>query len=621
MFRFDIAGAQIDGARDYQEDAFLITRVGESADSRGAALLIVADGMGGHAAGNVASNMAVQTFNKLLTSRYPTDDLTRIMREGVRQANLSITETVRETAALKGMGCTMVAALVEESALRWISVGDSHLYLARDGELKKLNADHSYGGFLDRMAAAGKPVEPEPGFSRNMLMSALTGEDISEIDCPEFALELQAGDRIVVASDGLDTLSARKVLELLGTSSAARECCEGLLKAVQEAGLPRQDNTTAVVVYIDEPREAKPVEEKTEAAPAEPSMNLASRGKVTASPSEETGADPVPRRSPLILAALVGALVLGGAAWWLTHKPAPKPALGPAELVTEPAPKKTPAVAAPEVPKAADVAPPAPPPKAREPEPEPPVPVMNLQRLVDTIPGGKAPEVVLLPGGTFQMGSPESSAEFDERPRHSVKLRAFAIGVREVTVADYQKFVAATGRRPPRRNGGDAPNAPVTFVSWADAVAYTQWLSTVSGKRYRLPSEAEWEYAARGGVEKPYWWGLEVGDKRAHCMVCASGFDLRKPAAVGQFPPNPYGLHDTAGNVEEWVADCYVDSYRNAPVDGSAVEKTDCRQRVVRGGAFSSGPRGLRTAARNKFNPAGSNDSLGFRVVREISGS
>ena len=599
MFRFDIAGAQIDGARDYQEDAFLISRVGESADSRGAALLIVADGMGGHAAGNVASNMAVQTFNKVITARYPSEDLSRTLREAVRQANLSITETVRETVALKGMGCTLVAALIDDTMLRWISVGDSHLYLARDGELKKLNADHSYGGFLDRMAAAGKPVEPEPGFSRNMLMSALTGEDIAEIDCPEFGLEVQAGDRIVVASDGLDTLSARKVLELLATSATARECSDALLKAVQEAGLPRQDNTTSVVVFVDEPREVKVAEEDAEAPPAEPSLNLGRRAGLQADGEDAENAA-AGRRARLLRFALAGAAVLAAVGWWLfQQQTAPLPANTSPEkpaVASEPVPEPTPKMTA----------------------PEPPPPTFKLPRLTDPLPGGKGPEMVVLPGGVFQMGSPDSAAEFDERPRHAVTLRPFAIGATEVTVGDYRLFLAATGHKPPRRIDGEPANSPVAFVTWQDAVAYTEWLSSVTGKRYRLPSEAEWEYAARGSLDRPYWWGADLGEKHAHCMVCNSGFDLRKAAPVAQFPANPYGLHDTAGNLEEWVADCYKDSYKDAAADGKPFDRAGCRQRVVRGGAFSSGPRGLRAMTRSKFNPRSSNDSLGFRVVREV---
>ena len=255
MLTFDISGAQIDGARDYQEDAFLITHFGDS-NSEGGSLVIVADGMGGHAAGNVASNMAVQTFNKHITSNFPSEDLSEVLRESVQQANNSISETVRETAALKGMGCTLVAAVLDEKFIRWVSVGDSHLYLIRNHEVKKKNVDHSYGGFLDRMAAEGTPVEPEAGFSRNMLMSTLTGEDIAEIDCPETPLELQAGDRIIVASDGLDTLSQGKVLSFATEAATPKECVDALLQGVEEAKMPRQDNTTVVIIDVGEKEEA-----------------------------------------------------------------------------------------------------------------------------------------------------------------------------------------------------------------------------------------------------------------------------------------------------------------------------------------------------------------------------
>ena len=136
MLIFEISGAQIYCARDYQEDAFLITHLGDS-DSEGGSLVIVADGMGGHAAGNVASNMAVQTFNKHVTSNFPNENLAEVLRESVKQANGSISETVRETAALKGMGCTLVAAVMENKSIRWVSVGDNHLYLIRKARTNK----------------------------------------------------------------------------------------------------------------------------------------------------------------------------------------------------------------------------------------------------------------------------------------------------------------------------------------------------------------------------------------------------------------------------------------------------------------------------------------------------
>ncbi|MEQ8660709.1 MAG: serine/threonine-protein phosphatase, partial [Gammaproteobacteria bacterium] len=247
---YDIAGSQIDGARDYQEDAFLITHLGDSEADTAGSMVIVADGMGGHAAGNVASNMAVQTFNRHLSKNYPSSDLASVLYDAVLQANGSITATVAETAALKGMGCTLVACVLERSQLRWVSVGDSHLYLLRDGTLRKMNADHSYGGFLDRMAAAGTPVEAEAGFSRNMLMSALTGDDIAEIDCPPEPLTLAGGDRVILASDGLDTLPAQDIIDIASHAPTAKNCVDALLHGVTDADAPRQDNTTIVVIDV-----------------------------------------------------------------------------------------------------------------------------------------------------------------------------------------------------------------------------------------------------------------------------------------------------------------------------------------------------------------------------------
>ena len=143
---FELAGSQIDGARDYQEDAFLITHLTD-ANGKPSALVVIADGMGGHAAGNVASNMAVQAFNKHVSANYPTDNIAEVLEQAVIKANGSIKETVTETPALAGMGCTMVAAILEEGKMWWASVGDSHCYLVRERDLIKKNADHSLWRF------------------------------------------------------------------------------------------------------------------------------------------------------------------------------------------------------------------------------------------------------------------------------------------------------------------------------------------------------------------------------------------------------------------------------------------------------------------------------------------
>ena len=327
-FTFDISGSQINGARDYQEDAYLITHLSDD-NGEGASLVIVADGMGGHAAGNVASNMAVQTFNKYLTGNFPGEKLYEVLRNATLAANQSITETVTETPALRGMGCTLVAALLKDRHLYWVSVGDSHLYLLRKKQLVKKNANHSYGGFLDRMAAAGKPVEAEAGFSRNMLMSALTGDEIADIDCPETPLELEAGDRIVISSDGLDSINTAKIVSFAENAKNAKEYATALLKGVEDAAIPRQDNTTVVVIDVNS-KEAKaapaaaPAKVAIEPEKTQPSINIAAP-KAT----PRSYAPPAKESSKLgVIASVVAAvLLLGGGGYFFLEggKPVSRP--------------------------------------------------------------------------------------------------------------------------------------------------------------------------------------------------------------------------------------------------------------------------------------------------------
>ena len=156
-------------------------------------------------------------------------------------------------------------------------------------------------------------------------------------------------------------------------------------------------------------------------------------------------------------------------------------------------------------------------------------------------------------------------------------------------------------------------------VSWEDAVAYVRWLSGQTGERYRLPSEAEWEYAARAGSVTAYSWGNEIGRNRANCHGCGSQWDDRQTAPVGSFGPNGWGLHDMHGNVLEWVQDCWNGSYGGAPSDGSAWERGDCSQRVLRGGSRGIDPGYLRSANRARFTTTVRSHFIGFRVARTIT--
>ena len=234
--------------------------------------------------------------------------------------------------------------------------------------------------------------------------------------------------------------------------------------------------------------------------------------------------------------------------------------------------------------------------------------------------GGVGPLMLPIPAGQFEMGS--AGARVEERPRRSVSVAAFALGKFEVTLAQYQQFARDTGRTMPRLDthdpAHDPENTPVSLVSWNDAYAYSVWLSRQSGQRYRLPSEAEWEYAASGGTRSAYWWGQDPGEDRAHCVDCGTGLDPRRPTQVGRFAANAFGLHDTAGNVAEWVHECWHPDYRNAPSDASVWEGGDCSLRVVRGGGFDSPSQAIRPRARVGVPANQPRDSVGFRVARDL---
>lgn len=230
--------------------------------------------------------------------------------------------------------------------------------------------------------------------------------------------------------------------------------------------------------------------------------------------------------------------------------------------------------------------------------------------------GGHGPTLSMLPGGAFRMGQ-NTLAGGDTGPEREVQVAAFGIGIQEVTFEQYDRFARAAGRRLPDDFGWGRGDRPVVGVSWSDAQAYVDWLSRQTGQRYRLPSEAEWELAARGGGRGSYWWGFGLEPGRAVCFDCGSPFDNRSTAPVGSFPPSAYGLYDTAGNVMEWVADCYRPSYEGAPADGQARQDGDCRLRVARGGAFNKPSASMRAYARTKLDPDTRLNNLGFRVARD----
>jgi formylglycine-generating enzyme required for sulfatase activity len=224
--------------------------------------------------------------------------------------------------------------------------------------------------------------------------------------------------------------------------------------------------------------------------------------------------------------------------------------------------------------------------------------------------------MVVVPAGEFKMGSGETVYE---KPVHNVTIaKAFAIGRREITFEEWDVCFASGGckYRPDDRGWGRG-NRPVINVSWDDAQAFVAWLTQKTGKAYRLPSEAEWEYAARAGTESQFWWGRTLVTGNANCEDCAAS-PTRAPLPSQSFRPNGFGLFDVAGNAAEWVEDCWNESYRGAPTNGAPWTTGQCRQRVLRGGSFASKASFVRSAARFRYDQDVRYYANGFRVARDL---
>jgi formylglycine-generating enzyme required for sulfatase activity len=266
-------------------------------------------------------------------------------------------------------------------------------------------------------------------------------------------------------------------------------------------------------------------------------------------------------------------------------------------------------------------------------------------------------------GGSFRMGDTIGDGDDDEKPVHDVSVKAFKLGRYEVTRGQFKRFVTATGYRTDAdrdegtksgcamvesahkidyhvgqswRDPGfeQTDDHPVVCVSWNDAQAYILWLNQQSGQRFRLPTEAEWEYAARGSSSSRFQWGMNA---KQGCQF-ANGADLTrwppdsgKPAdmrmdcndhflytaPVGSFQPNDFGLFDMSGNAGEWTQDCYHPNYTGAPADGHAWERSPCMRRVTRGGSWNTGPARLRVAARGLNGNSGRSVYIGFRLAAD----
>jgi formylglycine-generating enzyme required for sulfatase activity/class 3 adenylate cyclase len=304
------------------------------------------------------------------------------------------------------------------------------------------------------------------------------------------------------------------------------------------------------------------------------------------------------RENTLIFLLSITLLVIAsGVLWYLLTQPArineqaATPTVSPS---ASPIPQPSPREAATQTPQPS-------PSLALSPSPSAPAPERSATPV-------REPELIAIRGGSFAMGSNDDPTE---RPVHQVTIKPFSIGKYPVTVQEWNECAAA------KACGFTAigkDDAPVSNVSWTDAQQYTAYLAQATKKPYRLPSEAEWEYAARGGTQTKYWWGDKLQQGMAGCKDCGD-LAAEQPAKVGSFRPNPFGLHDMGGGVDQWVEDCWHKTYQGAPGDGSAWSGGDCSAHVLRSGSWKNDSRYVRPSNRDGYDTNVRYPTHGFRVA------
>jgi formylglycine-generating enzyme required for sulfatase activity/class 3 adenylate cyclase len=318
------------------------------------------------------------------------------------------------------------------------------------------------------------------------------------------------------------------------------------------------------------------------------------------------------KRRENILIALLSIVLLAvasGALWYMLWQPHAKvgdqaPVSPEIPKVQPPPTAKQAAPALPQpAPSVAPVTPVTPAAKQATPQPQPAPPATA------PAPAVREPEMKAIRGGSFTMGSND---DVTEKPTHQVTIKPFAISEYPISVRDWNDCAAAkacafvaTGKE----------DAPITNVSWSDAKKFVAWLAEATHKAYRLPSEAEWEYAARGGTQTKYWWGDQLQSGMANCKNCTDVIAPEQPLKVGSFKPNPFGLYDMGGGVDQWVEDCWHKNYQGAPADGSAWTEGDCVSHVIRSGSWKNDAQYVRPSNRDNYDTNVRYPTHGFRVA------
>jgi formylglycine-generating enzyme required for sulfatase activity/class 3 adenylate cyclase len=308
----------------------------------------------------------------------------------------------------------------------------------------------------------------------------------------------------------------------------------------------------------------------------------------------------------IFLLSLAVLVIAGGALWYMLVQPRGKVGdQASAPAVKQAAPQSQPApTAAPTQQQAVPQPQPSPAAKQQSPLPQSASPAPTMQP-------ASVHEPVMNPlrGGSFAMGSNE---DISEKPIHQVTIKPFAISKFPVSVREWNECAAA---KVCGFVASGKDDAPITNVSWSDAKRYVAWLAEATRKAYRLPSEAEWEYAARGGTQTKYWWGDQFQSGMANCKNCSDAAATEQPVKVGSFKPNPFGLYDMGGGVDQWVEDCSHRNYQGAPADGSAWVESQCPSHVIRSGSWKNDARYVRPSNRDGYDTDVRYPTHGFRVA------
>jgi formylglycine-generating enzyme required for sulfatase activity/class 3 adenylate cyclase len=319
------------------------------------------------------------------------------------------------------------------------------------------------------------------------------------------------------------------------------------------------------------------------------------------------------RRENILIFLLSLALlaIAGGVLWYMLIQPHGKMGDQASAPPSQAAPQSQPAPAVAPTQQQQAAPSPQPSPAAKQPSPltQPASPAAPV--IAPSIPAASVhePEMITLRGGSFAMGSNEDNSE---KPIHQVMIKPFAIGRFPISVREWNECAAAkacgfvaTGK----------DDAPVTNVSWSDAKQYVAWLAQAARKAYRLATEAEWEYAARAGTQTKYWWGDQFQSGMANCKNCVDIPAAEQPTKVGSFKPNPFGLYDMGGGVDQWVEDCWHRNYQGAPADGSAWVESQCPSHVIRSGSWKNDARYARPSNRDSYDTEVRYPTHGFRVA------